>query len=429
MVNNIQKIKIILESMRIMRINFPKAVIGLLPLLILYILIILLLSVNILQNDEVNYIDYAHRLIEGNYFSDSSDVQLWWGPGYPLILVPFVALNSPLILIHLANAFFLYGGLLFFYSTLSKFLTPLTALIFSLLTGLYLPFLSKMAYVLTETFTYFLVFGLIYFYCSSIRDSELSKKNLFFASFFFGMLALTKVFYGYVIAACILLSILFFIIRRGYKEKRTFLISFLALIMCVPYLYGTYSLTGNVFYWGTSGGISLYWMSSPYAQDMGNWFHPTDVSNIPELYQNHGDFFNKISSLSEPQRDAAFKQQAIENIKAQPKKFFMNWLANISRLLFSFPFSYAPQRLEIILYIIPNAILLSLLLFSIPPAFINLNKIPFEINAILVFAFISFGGTSFVSGYARIFTPIVPFLLTWILFVVNKFYSIRIITE
>ena len=38
----------------------------------------------------------------------------------------------------------------------------------------------------------------------------------------------------------------------------------LALVWCLPYLAHTYSLTGRWFYWGSSGGMSLYWMSTPY---------------------------------------------------------------------------------------------------------------------------------------------------------------------
>ncbi len=65
----------------------------------------------------------------------------------------------------------------------------------------------------------------------------------------------------------------------------------MALIWCVPYLLMTYSLTGKPFYWGSSGGLSLYWMSTPYDTEMGDWFSKIDVKERPELF-HHRDFLS-----------------------------------------------------------------------------------------------------------------------------------------
>lgn len=67
----------------------------------------------------------------------------------------------------------------------------------------------------------------------------------------------------------------------------------LALLICSPYLVYTYALTGKIFYWGNSGGLSLYWMSSPHPQEFGDWHNPQTLSEIPELETNHGALFRE----------------------------------------------------------------------------------------------------------------------------------------
>jgi hypothetical protein len=407
----------ILEKMGTKSFKFRWVAIAFLPLLLVYIIIVVKLSSNTLQGDQANYLFYAGRILTGKYFSDPSDIHLWWGIGYPLVLVPFVALNFPLFTIKLLNSIFLYSAILYLYATLKLFIPPIRALAIAFLAGLYLPFLSKLYFVSTETFVYFLVCGLIYYFCQYLHEESFSGKNLLLASLFFGWLALTKIFFGYVIAASIGLFGILFLLRRNKKIQRSFIICTLAMIWCVPYLIGTYSLTGNIFYWGTSGGESLYWMSTPYLDEMGDWFADTDLKSIPELNANHGAFFEKIASLSEVQKDAAFKQQASVNILGHPIKYFYNWLANLGRLFFDFPFSYQQQRIVILLYFIPNSILITLILFSLIPAFLRWNRIPFEIKALSFISVIAFFGSSLLSAYARMLTPLVPFCIIWIVFI------------
>ena len=170
-------------------------------------------------------------------------------------------------------------------------------------------------------------------------------------------------------------------------------------------------------------------MSSPYSQEMGDWFQPSDVFSNPELQKNHGDFFEKISSLNEPQKDMVLKQKAVNNIIRYPGKFFMNWVANLSRLVFSFPFSYANQRLVILIYIIPNSFLVTLLLFSALPALVNWKVIPYEIKVFLVLTTIVVFGTSLLSAYVRFFIPIVPFYIVWITYIYTNFFKIQLLTR
>jgi hypothetical protein len=51
------------------------------------------------------------------------------------------------------------------------------------------------------------------------------------------------------------------------------------------------------------------------------------------------------------ERDDAFKAQALRNIAAHPAKYLRNWLANVGRLLFSYPYSYTEQKTSTFFYL------------------------------------------------------------------------------
>src|SRR4051812_36700485 len=65
-----------------------------LPFLLIYGVGVALGSGRPLHGDEPGYLSYAANLSHG-YYSPANDVLLWWGPGYPIVLLPFVALGLP----------------------------------------------------------------------------------------------------------------------------------------------------------------------------------------------------------------------------------------------------------------------------------------------------------------------------------------------
>jgi hypothetical protein len=195
-----------------------------------------------------------------------------------------------------------------------------------------------------------------------------------------------------------------------------FLVFVLALVSCVPYLWYTHSLTGRNFYWGTSGGLSLYWMSSPQPTELGSWFSAEDVKEKPEL-EPHREFFAQLDQVSDIERDDALKRQAVSNITHHPRKYVTNWAANVGRLLFSYPFSFGSDRLTTYFYMIPNMFVVVLFLLSLIPAALAPKAIPFELWAMLLFSIIAFGGTSLLSAYDRQFLPLLPILCAWMGFV------------
>src|SRR2546425_8983498 len=100
-----------------------------LPLLALYLAIVLVFAKDGLQGDEIRYVQFASNLTQG-YYADPVYV-LWSGPGYPLFLAPFMALGWSWLLVKLLNAFLLFGGVIYFYRTLTFYLSELTATVFA----------------------------------------------------------------------------------------------------------------------------------------------------------------------------------------------------------------------------------------------------------------------------------------------------------
>jgi hypothetical protein len=245
------------------------------------------------------------------------------------------------------------------------------------------------------------------------------------AGFYLGYLALTKILFGYVIITSLTVSLLFYIYKRTDRSKRAVWVCSFALLICLPYLFYTYSLTGKVFYWGNSGGMSLYWMSTPYEGEFGDWFTRDEVEENPALAANHKSFFDYLYTLPSIQRDEAFMQQAIRNIFNHPDKFAVNWVANCGRLLFNYPFSYTPQKLSTYAYIIPDMFVVVMIVLSIYLTFLGPKRIPYEIYFLIGFATIALGGSSLLSAYQRFFMPLVPVFCLWIFLTLTRVLRIE----
>ena len=99
-----------------------------------------------------------------------------------------------------------------------------------------------------------------------------------------------KVFFGYVLLSGLLLYLFLYKWQKKSDFKKTFLVFLFSLIFCLPYLSYTYFLTGKIFYWGNSGGIGLYAMSSPYEDELGG----LKIRNLKES-KNHQEFLKKLA--------------------------------------------------------------------------------------------------------------------------------------
>jgi hypothetical protein len=280
--------------------------------------------------------------------------------------------------------------------------------------------------VMTETLALFLMCGFAFHLSRSRREGRLKWGHIAGAAAFLGYLALTRVIFGYVIPAVLLVVAVLYLANRRRAALRYVVVCGLALVVCLPYLYYTHSITGKVYYWGNSGGMSLYWMSSPYEGELGDWHHMRAAITDPDLAADHSAFFSQLGGLSAVERDEALRQRAIANIKAHPGKYFKNWIANVGRLLFGYPKTQSVPRLRTLLDVVPGMFLTVIGILCIYPTCVGRRQIPQEIWFLLLLGLVYFGGSSLLSGLHRFMLPVTPICFLWISFLLARVVRIRI---
>jgi 4-amino-4-deoxy-L-arabinose transferase-like glycosyltransferase len=406
-----------------------------LPFLALYIAIILILSKNELIIDEPSYLGYVSNLLHGYYSPPPPDIDLWHAPGYPLLITPFVAAGVPLLAIRLLNAVFLYFSVVLIYRLMSKLVSPKMALYAAIAVGCYWLAWKGLSLIMTETFVFFLVTEICWSAYKSFNEKKINNRYTYQLAFFLGYLALTRFLFGYVLLVALLLSAALWIWKRKWPFKKSVIVFAFALVVTLPWLMYTYSLTGRVFYWGNSGGTTLYWISNPHEGEYGEWFNTqlepngSIDGNEPgaheKLEAHHRQIINEIIQYRGVERDDAYKRKAFENIRNHPGKYFKNWLANVSRLLFNVPQSYRPFGLGALLNMTPNLVLVAAMVFLFIPSWRMRRQIPFFIKFLLLVAIIYFGASSLISGTIRMFYILFPILVVWLFYVKYNFPYLR----
>lgn len=392
-----------------------------LPFLFLYLALIGLTHRSELVGDELVYIEYAQEFIKGNWSYD-----LWMGPGYPLLLSVLLFLKVPILMIKCLNAFFLYLSIVLLFKILRRFSSIYIAVVVCVLWGCYYPMYDTLIKVYTEPFTLFLLTKSVW---SCIRYIESSSwKRLVVASFCLAYLVLTKVIFGYVLSASLLVFLVCWLFNKEYSSLIK--LKALAIAFTIPYLIFTYSITSKVFYWGASGGASLYSMTTTAPHEYGNWIpvnfkfegsrsQPDYVQEYAteQFQKNHAIIINKLAKAENVfERDDIYKKSAIANLKKSPITFAKNWIANLSRMLFRFPFSYYQHDLVPLLYILPNAFVIVLGFISLAVFFFYRKKAPVWLRGTLTVLCIYLGFSSVLSAYPRQFYVVMPLVLIFIIY-------------
>jgi hypothetical protein len=423
------------------------------PFLLLYIVFVLFLQTEPLWGDEGNYTMLAKNLIHGFYSPPFPNVDIHDGPGYPILLMPYIALKLPMVLIKLMNPIFQYLSVILIFKSL-RIITPYKiALLFSLFWACYFNSFDFMPRIYPETFTSFLVTLVIFLLMKaySQKKSEIIIKYICLSGFTIGYIALTKIIFGYVILVMLFGSIMLWLLNRKSVNHRISLsIMFVALLTISPYLFYTYQLTGKYFYLGTTGGNNLYWMSSPHKQEYGDWFtdqknksnfssNPRNIAGsriagkldlknrnnyIPgvgdSIKAHHHKDLQEIYKNKGIDQDDAYKRIAIANIKAKPAKFIQNCISNTGRILFNYPYSYTMQKPGTLIRFPLNMTILVFAFISTILTFINWQRIIFPIRFMLLFSIVYLGGSILGSAEIRMFTITVPMLLFWIAYILSK---------
>lgn len=409
-----------------------KTVLPFLPLLAGYIVVILSFSSNEFFADEGRHMVYATNLTNG-YYTEAENPEIGNGPGYPMVMAPFVFFDAPFISIKLLNAFLLLMAVVYFFKTLSIYISAKSAIALSYLLGVYPALLKWMIYMHSEALAFLLACGFLYHFVTTFASQNKRYRHIFFSALFLGFLVLTKVIFAYVLLICSAICGLLLFFKKSKKIKSTLVILAGALMICTPYLIYTYSITGKLFYWGTGGGQILYWRSTPFPSEYGDWITSdnfqenknADSNGKITLYKNHGAFIESMTGLSAMEKDARFKEKAIKNMKSNPIKYIKNTAASFSRLFFNYPYSYTPQKLSSYAYIIPNMFLLVFLSIALFLAWANRKKLAFEIWFTLGIPSIFILGLTLLDGRVRHLLPCIPLLLFFVAYVFQKFVKVK----
>ena len=409
------------------------------PFLIIYLLLVFRFPTPADFGDQARYLTYAQYMINGFLPLNEEFELLGNGPGYSIILIPFVFFKLPLLSITILNAILYYISIIFLFKSLRAFTTFKKSIIYCLFWGFYYNLYEHIIIVSPEILVSFLIILLIYFISKTFsnKTGKNTTINIIFSGFILGFIALIKPIFGYVLLTSYLFTIILFLFKtKSSSYKNLFIVLTIALITTIPYLIFTYNHSGKLFYWSSLGGNNLYWMTTPFENEYGDWFRDVNrVANysrssklIPggadSLINNHQDNFNYILKYDGVERDEAYKKIAISNIRNYPDKYLKNIFANAGRIVFNFPYSYASQKTTSLLRLPLNGIILVISLFSLLITFFNWKKLLFSIKFLLFFILIYLGGSLLASAETRMFSIIVPVLLYWIAFTYEK--SIRL---
>ena len=392
------------------------------PFLLLYVTICIVFPKDVSIGDQVRYLGFADNLLNGFYSPPYPNIDLWNGPGYPAFLVPFIFIKVPFVGLRLLNAFLLYFSLIISYKTFSIYSSKNSAILFTMLLGLYFPIFEVLRQILTESLAWFLISLVCFLVVKNYQQKNISWKLVLLAAFSIAYLAMTKVIFGYVILLMLFISIFMFLLPIFRSSaKKSALIFLVSLFFCLPWLIYTYNLTDKIFYWSNSGSMSLYTMSTPYVGESGQWYDQELLLKNP----NHTVFIDSILRLTPLQQDDAYKKAAITNIRNHPAKYLTNFISNIGRLLF-FPSDYAPDTIFSYYPFVPNMFIVVFIVITMAVSLVHYKRIPPELILLFMFIFIYLFGSTVVSAYRRMFHITMPFWFFFFSYVFNNLISIKI---
>ncbi len=407
------------------------AFLRLLPLGALYLLYAVMRSRPEFQGDEGRYFQFAHNLLRGGYATQET-LFLWNGPGYPLVLAAVLALKLPLLAAKLINACLLFAAVLYFLSTLRHYMSESRALVYAYAAGLYLLLHgSLIEFLMSEPLAVFLVSAAGFHFTRFIRSGRFSRPHFAAAALALAFLALTKVFFGWVLLACLAVVLIPALFLRPLA-LRVFVLTLSALVLCLPYLAYTFKVTGKVFYWGNSGGVQLYCMSLTEDYLLGDWLNFDAVLAHPQFFREQHEIFKNLASQDYVTRDEWFQKAAIKNIREKPEKFFRNWRANLNRMVFGYPQSRYPGA-DSALATGNRSVVYAGVFFlwglCVIPLSLRWNRVPSELKMALVFTLIALGGLSLLSAIPRLIFPLIPPLLLMSFYALENLLKLEWVSE
>jgi hypothetical protein len=359
------------------------------------------------RSDEGSYVHLAYDMV-GRHYAASTAPSLWFGPGLSLLLAPLVLVHAPLEVLRLLGPLLLTASLVLFYELLRLYVAPRQAFLTALGLGVYLPLFVLLPSLHSELPALLAVVVFMYAVTRDVRRP--SRRSFSIAAAALAYLALSRVVFGWILLALVASWVAMWLARRSAAARRMAAINALALVLCLPWLAYTYSVSHKVFYWGSSGGDSLYWMASPYTGQLGDWHANDEVFSNPVLAPNRPDFA-RTRTLDQVQGDDVLRHQATRWIRAHPTQYVRHVADNLSRIWFNFPYSFTAEHLGLLLYVVPDALLLACAAFSMFVLWRSRRDVPLSVQAFVLFFVLGLGVQSLLAAYQRMLIPLVPPLL------------------
>jgi 4-amino-4-deoxy-L-arabinose transferase-like glycosyltransferase len=294
--------------------------------------------------DEERYLLGAQNLTKGFFVSDE-DPNFVNGPGYPLLLAPFIHFDAPLIAMRLVNGLLVALAAVILSLTIRPVAGRGSAMVAALAVGLHPQMLRIGPYFMSEALTLFTVTLTAWSVSQLLRGRNHAWLWVLVGSLSLAWLILTRVIFGYVAMALIPTLVVLILAVRPWRDglRNVLVVAIGGLVLCLPYLNYTMEKTGNFPCWSTNSGELLYWMTSTNEGETGHWYDDQDVAALPHLKRNHGEFFERVMPLPILEREAEFKKAAREHFESNPKGVVFNWLCNLPRLAFGFPRSFQAE--------------------------------------------------------------------------------------
>jgi hypothetical protein len=312
---------------------------------------------------------------------------------------------------------FLFGAAVLFFRLLRLYVSTRGATLGAAALALYVPFYTVLEHLHSEALSVLLIVAMMYGTQRYLHEGRL--RHLVLAGSALGWLALTRVAFGWVVTALLLLALIWWAVRPGEAPRRFTAVCCLAFVACVPWLTYTYSVTREPLYWGSSGALSLYWMSSPYSGERGDWQQARAVF-IDKRLAPHRQFFRSLIGRPLVDQNDALLHAAFANIRARPARYAENLLSNVSRMWFDFPYSFREQRVAALLFVVPNAVVLTALLASLGLLFGRPGLLPVEAIPFGLFALTAFALHATLAAYPRMLFPIIPVIIWFVVVVISR---------
>ena len=415
------------------------------PMLLILIITIAFTAANVPLSDGIRYWQSAGYFLNG--FSNIDIINsslLWNGPFYPFFLFILRLLSLGVKESIFFNAIFIYLAGVLLFKLLRKHLSFIISVIVIYSWYFIDPFLFYWgAKLYSEPLAIFLIVA--FMYKMEIFIKTKSNRDLVLTSLLFSSLILTRVLFGYVCIALILIFGLFYLVKKQILVKNILKIFLLSFLFITPYLAVTYKITGKHLYFSNGGGTLLYWISSPHKNDLGEW-HVFGLDNlkdhlgmrynkfsgldstylarvneviIDQMKNDHATVIEKINSsnFNAVEQDEFLKKEALNNISKHPINFTKNWLLNCGRLFIGYPHAiyfkppYSP--LLSLLNILKSTLVIALFVFASVLFFLyslkgslNLFKITFLIITLYL------GGQSLLAVQSqRFLLPVYPIIV------------------